>query len=121
MFYQEEKAYKQLLVYQRMMELVVVVYELTKTLPNEEKFGLVSQMRRAVISVLSNFVEGYLKRSVQHKQLFLENAQTSLFELEAQADVCTHLNFWGKREFETFTDKCSEAGYLLHRYRLKVK
>lgn len=117
----EEKAYKRLLVYKRIMELVVLVYELTNKLPSEEKFGLVSQMRRAVISVLSNFVEGYLKRSVQHKQLFLENAHTSLFELEAQADACLHLKFWEKSDYETFTTKCSEVGFLLHRYRLKVK
>jgi four helix bundle protein len=52
-------SYKDLIVWQKVMNLVVLVYELTKLFPAEEKYGLVSQMRRCLISVPSNIAEGW--------------------------------------------------------------
>lgn len=114
-------SFRRLVVYQRMLELVVLVYDLTKLLPDSEKFGLVSQMRRAAVSVLSNFTEGYAKSSRREKVRFLEIAATSLVEVEAQADVCEALGYWDKGQVGKFFDKKREVGYLLHRYVLKVK
>ena len=51
-------SYKELVVWQKAMDLVVAIYELTKNYPSEEKFGLISQMRRAAVSIPSNIAEG---------------------------------------------------------------
>lgn len=113
-------SYKKLIVYQRMMELVLLAYELTRLLPDDERYGLTSQMRRAVVSVISNFVEGYLKRSWKEKRLYLERSQTLLHELETQADICFHLSYWSESHLSKFSDKAGEVGYLLSRYTGKV-
>lgn len=77
-------------------------------------------MRRAVVSVISNFVEGYLKSSTKEKLHFLEIAQTSLLELEAQAEVCLMLSYWSEANYEEFERIRAEAGYFLHRYKAKI-
>lgn len=109
--------YKKLIVYQRMIRLIVLVYELMKLLPDEEKYGLKSQMKRAAVSVLSNFVEGYLKKSIREKDQFLERSTTSLHELDAQADVCLYLGYWSDVDYSRFSLKHREVAYLLFRYR----
>lgn len=82
------KSYHKLIVWQKMKELLLLSYKLTKKLPESEKWGLVDQMRRAVVSVISNFVEGYLKRSVKDKNRFMEISETSLMEPESQSEIC---------------------------------
>lgn len=104
----------------RMQELIVPVYQLTKDFPRSEEFGLISQMRRAAVSVLSNFIEGYLKRSKKEKLLFLERSETSLLELEAQGEVCLLLEYFPKVAYERFEHKRAEVGYLLHQYKNKI-
>lgn len=103
-----------------MVELLKLTYKLTNLLPNDEKFGLISQMRRAVVSVISNFAEAYLKRGIADKQRFLEISATSLQELEGQSEACLALDYWSHDDYATLDHKRSEVGYLLSRYRLKV-
>lgn len=114
------RGYKKLLVYQRMMELIIMVYELTRKLPEEEKFGLTSQMRRASVSVLSNFVEGYIKKSGKEKLRFIEMSISSLLELEAQVDICFNLRLLDESENVHVSDKVGEVSYLLGRYASKI-
>jgi len=78
-------------------------------------------MRRAVVSVVSNFAEAYRKSSPKEKTYFLETAEVSLLEVEAQADVCRVLKYWSKKDLEKFSVKKNEVGYLLYRYKSKVK
>lgn len=94
---------------------------MTEVLPDSEKFGLVSQMRRANVSVISTFVEGYLKISKKEKLHYIEMAETSLMELEAQSEVCLILKYWNKQQYEDFDKKRSEAGYFLYRYKSSMK
>lgn len=105
------------MVWQRLKEFVKLVYLLTHKLPASEDFGLKSQMRRATVSVLSNFVEGYLKASKKHKVSYLEIAFTSLQELEAQAEICQILNYWSTEDYESFEEKRGEVAFLLFRYK----
>lgn len=77
-------------------------------------------MRRAIVSVMSNFVEGYLKRSMKEKHHFMEIAETSLLELEAQSEICLLLHYWTNSDYETFDKQRSEAGYMLYRYKSKI-
>lgn len=78
-------------------------------------------MKRAVVSGISNFVEGYLKKSIKEKLHFLEIAETSLLELEAQSEICSMLNYWTDEEYAQFDKKRSEASYFLYRYRISIK
>lgn len=114
------RGFRKLIVWQRMTELVKLVYRLTNNLPNSETFGLISQMRRAVVSVISNFVEGYLKSSKKEKIVYMERSMTSLMELDAQAEVCVVLGYFAENDFAAFSQKRSEVGYLLHQYTKKI-
>lgn len=78
-------------------------------------------MRRCIVSVISNFVEGYLKNSQKDKLRFLEIALTSLQELEAQGEICRILDYWNDNDYETFDQKRGEVGFLLFRYTSKLK
>jgi four helix bundle protein len=115
-----EKSYHKLIVWQKMRDLLLLTYRYTGKLPRNEDFGLTSQMRRAVVSVLSNFVEGYLKASLKEKQHFLEIAATSLLELEAQSEICLLLNYWSEMDYQEFDKKRSETAYFLFRYTRKI-
>lgn len=90
-------------------------------MPKSEEFGLKTQMRRAIVSVISNFVEGYLKRSKKDKIRYLEIAQTSLMELEAQGEICLILEYWTDEQYSEFEEKRGEIAYLLHRYKQSIR
>lgn len=115
-----EKSYHRLLVWQKLSELVVLTYTLTKLLPKDELFSLTSQMRRAAVSALSNFVEGYLKKSNKEKLHFMEIAETSLLELEAQSEVCLLLKYWTEEMYQNFDKARAKASYFLYQYRAKI-
>jgi four helix bundle protein len=114
------KGYHKLIVWQKLRDLLLVTYKLIEKLPKSEDFGLKSQMRRAIVSVLSNFIEGYLKRSTKEKLHFMEIAETSLLELEAQSEICFLLTYWNERDVEVFEKKRGLAGYFLNRYKSKI-
>ena len=85
--------FEDLVVWQRAIELTVCIYKLTRTLPKDELYGLVSQIRRASISVTSNIAEGRGRRSPAEFRQFLSMAQGSTFELKTQLVVVGRLEF----------------------------
>ncbi len=85
--------YKELKVWQKARVLVKTVYQITKTLPKEETIGLVSQMRRAVVSIPSNIAEGAGRGSDKEFCRFLDIANGSSFELETQLILCFDLDY----------------------------
>ncbi len=115
-----EKSYHKLIIWQKFRELLLQTYKLTDKLPESENFGLKSQMRRAIVSVLSNFVEGYLKKSAKEKLHYMEIAETSLLELEAQTEICLMLNYINQSEYAQLDKIRGAAAYFLYRYRSKV-
>jgi len=92
----EIKSHKDLEVYKEAMNLVEVIYRLTKELPSEEKFGLISQMRRAAVSIVSNIAEGAARKNTKEYIQFLYISLGSLSELETQIDVCNRLGYYEK-------------------------
>src|SRR3990167_7892587 len=116
----DSKSYRKMILWQKLKDLLLITYKLVETLPKSEEFGLKSQMKRAVVSVISNFVEGYLKSSKKEKVYFLEIAETSLLELEAQAEICLTLKFWTDKDYESFENKRREASYFLYRYKRSI-
>lgn len=74
--------FQQLEVWQKSHKLVLMVYQVTKGFPGDERFGLVSQMRRAAISIPANIAEGFKRRGIQDKIRFYNIAEGSLEELK---------------------------------------
>jgi len=79
--------------WQRAIELVKTIYLLTDSLPDSEKFGLMSQMRRAAVSVPSNIAEGAARRSTKEFVQSLYVARGSLAEIETQLTICRELGY----------------------------
>lgn len=85
--------YKNLDVWQYAMDLTIETYKLTKLLPNEEKFTLSDQMRRAAVSIPSNIAEGIGRGTEKETVRFLYISKGSLLELETQLEICKRLDF----------------------------
>lgn len=85
------KSYKELIVWQKSMELVVEIYKLTEKFPSEERYCLVPQMRRATIAIPSNIAEGHRRRTKKDFRQFLVIANSSAAELETQIEISKKL------------------------------
>lgn len=88
--------YKKLEVWQKSVEFVATVYQVTATFPGDERFGLIAQMRRCAVSIPSNVAEGAGRNSDQEFRQFLSIALGSSFELETQILVSERLGLLSK-------------------------
>jgi four helix bundle protein len=79
--------------------LVLMIYEITKSFPKEEIFGLVSQMRRCVVSITSNVAEGFSRQSYKEKAQFYSVAQGSVTELQNQLLIAKDVGLIAKEKF----------------------
>lgn len=86
-------SYRDLLVWQKGIELVQLIYHLTRSFPADEKFGLISQMRRAAVSVPSNIAEGQARHTTGEFVQFISHAEGSVAELDTQIIIAIHLNY----------------------------
>ncbi len=98
--------YAELVAWQKAMELASLVYSLTRSLPDSERFGLVAQMQRAAVSVPSNIAEGHERRSTGDYRRFLAIASGSLAELETQLRLSVRV---GHIEASTINDALALA------------
>jgi four helix bundle protein len=96
LFYMLNLSHKNLEVYKISMMLIKEVYKVTKTFPKEEVFVLVSQMRRAAISITSNIAEGASRVSKKEKKRFYEISRSSLVEVDTQLEVAIILDYYKK-------------------------
>jgi four helix bundle protein len=108
-------SYRELIVWQKAVDLVTFVYTLTKTLPKEELYGLTSQIRRASVSIPSNIAEGQGRLSRKDFRHFLGQARGSLLELETQLLIASKLGYLSDSELQGFMDKSGEVSRMLHR------
>ena len=86
-------SYKQLDVYAKSRKLVVTIYTLLKHYPADERYALVDQMRRAVISIPSNIAEGLSRTAPKEQAHFLDIAYGSLMEIDCQLDISLDLGY----------------------------
>lgn len=91
-----ELSHKKPEVYKISAAVIKKIYDLTKTFPKEEIFGLVSQLRRAAVSVTSNIAEGAARKSNAEKKRFYEVARSSLVEVDTQIEICLFLAYLSK-------------------------
>lgn len=92
--------FKELLVWQKAIDLAVDVYRVTEKLPKEERFGLISQINRCVVSIPSNIAEGAGRNTSKEFNNFLGVAQGSSFELDTQLIISNRLNFISNQEYQ---------------------
>ena len=107
-------SYKDLIVWQKSMDLVEEVYQLVKFLPKEETYALSDQMRRAVVSIPSNIAEGKTRNSVKEYIQFLSIARGSVSELNTQLLICNRLNFISEEQINKAINLCEEIGSMLY-------
>lgn len=101
-------AHKQLEVYQIAMKLVKEVYAITENFPKDERFVLISQIRRAVVSVCSNIAEGAARKSGVERKRFYEIARSSLVEIDTQLEIALNLNYINKEKMQVI-GSCRES------------
>jgi four helix bundle protein len=102
------QSYRDLLVWQKSMTLAKAIYKLTATFPSEEKFGLISQMRRAAVSVPSNLAEGQARNTTGEFVLLISHAEGSLAELDTQLELAIELNFLSTDKAKPCVDSIAE-------------
>ena len=103
------------------MTLVKSVYLITRTFPSEEKFGLVSQMRRAAVSIPSNIAEGQARRSTGEFIQFLSHAEGSVAELNTQLILSVELAYCSKGQTTEATALVRELRLMLNALRRKLE
>ncbi len=112
------KKFEDLFVWKKAHELVLSVYKITKKYPKEELYGLVSQMRRAAVSVPANIAEGFKKQTCAEKSRFLTIAHSSLEEVRYYMILSKDLNYY---DTTTMKEHVEEVSKLLTLYRTKIK
>ena len=115
------KSYKDLIAWQKAIRLVLLVYKFTKALPKSEQYVLVSQMRRAAVSIPSNIAEGYARQHRQEYIQFLSVAYASCAELETQLIICQELGYIERNEIDEISKQLVELLKILGTMIKKLK
>lgn len=109
-----QKRYQELIVWQKAMELSRVIYQVTKSFPEDERFGLTSQLRRASISIPSNIAEGQGRLTAGEFRQFLGTARGSAFEVETQIQLALDLEYLSTAEASNLLELTSEVSRMLN-------
>ncbi len=107
------RSYKDLKVWQTGCELVKSVYKVSSLFPQEERYGLSQQIRRAAVSVPSNIAEGYGRGSTAEYLRFLRIARGSLYEIETQLILSRNLDFCDDNQYQSISAQIVECSKML--------
>ena len=108
----EIQSYRDLVAWQKAFKLGLMIYRLTKQFPDEERWGLISQLRRASVSVPSNIAEGYGRQSRNEYVRFLRIARGSLYEIDTQLLFAVELQYVAQEMYDqtkSLLDECSRV------------
>lgn len=108
------RSHRDLIVWQKAMDLVVTVYRATETFPKAETYGLTSQIRRAVTSIPANIAEGQGRRLAKEFVYFLANARGSLLELDTHLEAATRLGYLKAAVHADLQAQLDEVGRMLN-------
>jgi four helix bundle protein len=106
-------SYRDLLIWQKGVKLAVLTYQLSKTFPREEIYGLTSQMRRCAVSIPSNIAEGAGRLKTPEYKHFLGIARGSSFELQTQLIIAKELSFGDVEQIALADSLCNEVGKMI--------
>ena len=113
--------FQKLAVWQKAIDFADSVYRLTGTFPSDERFGLVSQMRRAAVSVSSNVAEGSGRTSNADFSRFVEIAYGSLMEIVSQCHIASRQGFIGREDFDELCERADELSRMLSGLRASLQ
>ncbi len=113
------RSYKDLVVWQKGIQLARLVYGLTRAFPSEEKFGIVAQMRQAAVSIPSNVAEGQARHTTGEFNQFISHAEGSLAELDTQLILSIQLKFCSESAAEPAFTLLDEIRRTLNALRRK--
>lgn len=113
--------YKELIVWQKAMDLVVHIYGISHTFPTEERFGLTAQMRRCAVSIPSNIAEGSRRVSKKDFHKFLLIAFGSGAELETHIEIAFRLTYFTQKEYDDIEKKVTEVMKMLNKLQSVLK
>jgi four helix bundle protein len=108
------RSYKDLVAWQKSMDLVTPTYRATAGFTKDEFFGLTSQLRRAAVSIPSNIAEGQGRLSEKKFRYFLGQARGSLMEVETQLQIAENLGDLQKEQTSLLLQSCAEVGRILN-------
>ena len=111
------KGHRDLLVWQKAMELVTDIYQVTGTFPRHELYGLANQLRRAAVSVPSNIAEGFGRRSRKEFSQFLGLARGSQLEVETQLEIALNLGYIPQDAFSRLLSRSNEICRMINGLR----
>lgn len=113
--------FRNLTIWLRSIKLVTEIYKLTNTFPGHERFGLMSQMQRAAVSIPTNIAEGSAKTSDKDFVRFLEIALGSLLELETELTIALNLQYIDLQIFENIQNEIIELQKMITGFKNKLK
>jgi four helix bundle protein len=114
------KSYHELIVWQKSMDLVEIIYRETSRFPTDERFGLTNQLRRAAVSIPSNIAEGQCRQTTADFLNFLAIARGSLGELETQVLIAARLKYLRSDARDSLLSAIGEVGRLLSGLRASL-
>ena len=106
-------SFRDLIVWQKAVELSLGIYKLTASFPQSEQFGLTNQLRRALVSIASNIAEGYGRSTKGEYLLFLGHARGSNCEVQTQLVIAGGLGFGSEPKRQAAEGLCDEIGRML--------
>ena len=114
------KTFRDLKVWEKAHKLTLQIYQITKTFPIEEKFGIISQLRRSASSVPTNIVEGFKRRSKKEYSYFLNLADSSLEETKYHLILSLDLGYLIQKDFNELEELSNEVGRMLNGLQKKL-
>ena len=108
------QSYRDLIAWQKGIELVATIYRVTQLFPKEELYGLTAQLRRAAVSIPSNIAEGQGRKSKPEFRHFLHNAAGSLMELETQLTIAAVLGYLSREKEAEILIQTNELGRIIN-------
>ncbi len=115
------KNFRELIIWQKGIDLVIDIYKFSNDLPSDEKYGLISQIRRASVSIPSNIAEGSSRNSEKDFKRFLEIAIGSAFELETQILIIQKLSLIDKSKCDILIQSLQEEQKMINSLIIKIK
>jgi four helix bundle protein len=108
------QSFRDLLVWQKSMQLATLIYRITQQFPQQEMYGMISQMRRCAVSIPSNIAEGHGRLTIGEYRQFLAIARASNFELQTQLEIARTLNFGSPEVIGEAESLSHEVGKMIY-------
>jgi four helix bundle protein len=115
------QSFRDLLAWQRSLQLSIAIYRLTQSFPREELYGLTSQIRRAAVSVPSNIAEVHGRLNTAEYRQFLGIARGSNFEVQTQLEIARALNFGNPKSIDEAESLSHETGKMIYGILQSIK